>query len=409
MGLTVSGLPGIKPPQGLRVGQDGGIRPPQGVISPTLHLPFNDLGAGEVNIQSVGAVAAPTFTRATTAWTRLASGLWASVASGVPRSFYMADGSYAGFLGERATTNRCLWSRDLSNVAWVSGGGGVSAAKDAVGIDGVAASASTLTASGAAGTLLQSITNASVARIFGCWMKRKTGTGTIEMTVNGGAGWTDVTGQINSSTWSIVFVPVTTLANPVVGFRIATNTDAVFVDMCQEEAPSVPAAGTSPLSPYPATTVAVTRNQDVLTYPTTGWFNALEGSAVCDFVRPEIGPNSGTIWTISDGTGNERILSFFNNSLKVDLQVVDGNVSQCAISPGPALAMLEKTMDAMAYKVNDFVAVSKDRVIGTDGAGTLPTVNSLCIGTVANSTGMPAKNFRYFNHRLSNPQLQGLV
>ena len=77
-------------------------------------LPLLDAGAGAVNTTPVFSYGSPTatFTRATTAWTKLKSGLWVSVNSGVARAQYLAPdttvGAYGGYFAEAAATNKCL-------------------------------------------------------------------------------------------------------------------------------------------------------------------------------------------------------------------------------------------------------------------------------------------------------------
>jgi hypothetical protein len=84
----------------------------------SLSIPFADAGAGIVDTTLIKGTGSATFTRATTAYTRLSSGLWAQVASGQPRSFYDSDGTYLGYLAEGARTNLCLQSNDFTNAAW---------------------------------------------------------------------------------------------------------------------------------------------------------------------------------------------------------------------------------------------------------------------------------------------------
>src|SRR5262249_21477525 len=102
-------------------GMGGGLNGGSG--GPSFVLGFADLGAGAVDTSTQGVSVAPTFTRSTTAWDKLASGLWASVASGVPRSTYLgmntAAGAYGGYLSEGQRTNLALWARDMSQADWV--------------------------------------------------------------------------------------------------------------------------------------------------------------------------------------------------------------------------------------------------------------------------------------------------
>lgn len=159
---------------------------------------------------------------------------------------------------EEARTNLCLWSDDLTNAAWVKTS--TTAALTATGPDGVTNSATTVTASGANGTILQSITSASAARFTDCYIKRRTGSGTIEMTQNGGTLWTAVT---VTASWTRVSIASATVTNPQVGLRIVTSGDAVDVAFfnCQ--------TGAIQTSPIRTTSTTVTRTADAITADTT--------------------------------------------------------------------------------------------------------------------------------------------
>jgi hypothetical protein len=140
------------------------------------------------------------------------------------------------------------------------------------GLDGIANTATTLTASAADATILQPITLASAARCASAYVKRRTGTGTISFTQDGGSTWTDITSQINGSTWSRVQI-TSTLANPSVGFKISTSGDAIDVDCVQNE------AGAVATSPIVTTTAAVTRDAESLTYQTASNWSDTAGTA----------------------------------------------------------------------------------------------------------------------------------
>ncbi|RUU29756.1 hypothetical protein [Mesorhizobium sp. M6A.T.Ce.TU.016.01.1.1] len=137
-------------------------------------------------------------------------------------------GNLLGVLSEQQRINLALWGSDLANAAWVKTN--VTAAKTATGITGVANSATTLTATAGAGTVLQTITSASALRLTYCWIKRRTGGGTVEMTQDNGATWAAVT---VTSDWTMVSIAAATLANPILGLRLGTNGDAVDVELFQ--------------------------------------------------------------------------------------------------------------------------------------------------------------------------------
>jgi hypothetical protein len=188
---------------------------------------------------------------------------------------------------EPAATNLALHSRDLANVVWVKVN--TTAAKTAIGADGVASGATTLTASAANGTVLQTIVSASSARIFSAYVRRRTGTGTVEMTQNNGTTWTPIT---LTDSFQRFVAPTGTITNPIIGFRIVTSGDAIDVDFTQQE---VGAIATSAIS---TAATSITRNADEISK------TAVSGL---------IGQTQGTIYLdialvngILTGTGNPQ-------------------------------------------------------------------------------------------------------
>lgn len=258
-------------------------------------VPLADLGSGAVDTTVLRGVGPATFTRATVAWTKLAGGLWTQVASGVARSSYLgadtAVGNYAGYLSEPSATNLCLHNRDLTNAAWVKVN--VGSAKDAIGIDGVAASASRIAdSSGVGGTALQTVAGAAVERTFAAFVIQG-GAGTVEITQDG-ISWTDVTSQLNSSTFTRVSLTATVL-NPVIGFRVVGVTNNVLIDECQLETGAI---ATTPITTGAA---SATRNADVLTYPFAGNADATIGT--CYAEESLIGAPAGNAVVFGTGTG----------------------------------------------------------------------------------------------------------
>lgn len=186
-----------------------------------------------------------------------------------------------GLLLEGTATNVVLWNRDLTNAAWAKTN--VTAALDQTGIDGVANSASSLTATAAAATALQSITLASSARAQSAFIKRLVGTGAVQMTTDGGTTWTTLT---LTSSWARYSIPAQTLANPQVGFQLAASGDKIAIDFVQNEA-------TSASSPIATVGAAVTRAADVATPALT----KLTGPAASVFAeyQSEAAPSSNPI------------------------------------------------------------------------------------------------------------------
>ncbi len=157
-----------------------------------------------------------------------------------------------------ARTNLALWSRDLTNAAWAKVT--MTAAKTAVGIDGEANAATTITAAGASSTILQTVVQVSTADTVSFFVRRRTGTGTIEITPDGIA-FTNITAALATAAtatpggWYRAVVSAT-LVNPVLGLRITTSGDAVDVDFAQLE------AGTFVSPPILTTTASAARAAD---------------------------------------------------------------------------------------------------------------------------------------------------
>ncbi len=150
-----------------------------------------------------------------------ATGLLKNASANIPRF------EQEGVLLEGAATNLALQNRDFANVAHTKTN--ITAVKNAVGLDGVVNSASTLTATAANGTVFQGITLSSAARTFSIDVRRKTGTGKIEVTDDGGSNYTDVTAMLSTTKYKR-FQITTSQSNPSLGLRITTSGDEVEVD-----------------------------------------------------------------------------------------------------------------------------------------------------------------------------------
>ena len=219
------------------------------VVEEVLAEPTLDLNFAANTITGAGAFTDVLLCqRASTGYAETAAGTLTSFASEALRR------TDKGLLAEEARTNVVLWNRDLTNVVWTKTN--ITAAKDQTGPDGVANSASSLTATAADGTCLQSITLASSALFQSVYVKRITGSGVINMTMDNGATWSVI--PVTSS-WARVSIPAQTLVDPRVGFRIVTSGDAIAVDFVQLE------AGAFATSPIPTTTASAARAAEIIT------------------------------------------------------------------------------------------------------------------------------------------------
>jgi len=147
--------------------------------------------------------------------------------------FALRVSSGRGLWSESGDTQYALQSRDLNNASWTKTN--MTAVRTQPGADTAATAnrGTLLTATAGNATCLQSITLASGAFCVGAWVRRSVGTGRIDMTMDGGTTWVEITSSINSSGYTRVQIPTQTLANPNVGFRIVTSGDAIIVDFFQ--------------------------------------------------------------------------------------------------------------------------------------------------------------------------------
>lgn len=333
-----------------------------------------------------------THTRATAAWRRNSSGLWESVASGVLRYHHTAAGSPLGILVESARTSRALHDRDLTQTPWTKTN--CTAAKDATGIDGIANSASTLTATAASATCLQSITLASGARVFHPWVRRKTGTGTVRITLNGGTSWTDVTGSI-SATFARVMVTAT-VTDPQVGFEIQTSGDEIEVDFAEL------ADGTFATSPIETAGAAVTRNADVITGPVA----PAVMSVMCAGVNDVLATATALIFCAQVNASN-RITIGYSTSALLALDVVVAAASQAALTTSIAPSTSFKV--AVRVQENDFASSRGGAAATTDTSGSVPAACPLYLGSRAGGSwwwNSTIAHFKLWDYALSNAELQ---
>ena len=305
-----------------------------------------------------------------------------------------------GLLIEEQRTNYALYSHDLTNAAWTATT--MSTAKTATGPDGVANSATTITASAGNATILQAITDASNARITSCYIKRRTGTGTVEMTQDNGSTWAAVT---VTASWTRVSIASATLANPTIGLRIVTNGDAVDVWGFQNE------RGAFVTSVIPTTASTATRSADVATMTGanfSSWYNSTAGTFVVGF--DSAAPSTKWVLAVTDGTANNYIGADIASAGNVRYRVLSGGVTQCSISSTATLLADSAVRLAFTYATNSFQQ-SLDGVLGAaDTSGTVPTVNQLRIAFL---TGVPGtghiRSIAYYNVRLPNAQLVQLT
>jgi len=119
--------------------------------------------------------------------------------------------------------NQALYSEDFSNAAWTKSN--VTIGADSEEAPDQNTTADTLTASAGNATCLQTVTASSDQFIYGMWLKRKTGTGNIDITTDGGSNWDTVA---VTRSWTFFECTAQTTSNPQFGVRIVTSGDEVY-------------------------------------------------------------------------------------------------------------------------------------------------------------------------------------
>jgi hypothetical protein len=277
----------------------------------------------------------------------------------------------------------------------------VTTAATATGPDGTANSATTLTASAVNGTVLQAITSTSAARITSMYVKRRTGSGIIDMTQDNGTTWTTVT---VTSSWTRVNIASTTAANPTVGIRIQTSGDAIDVFGMQHE------LGAFITSVIPTTTASATRSVDLASVSTQAFpYNATEGTLVV-YYQPvyELSTYRTQINLTNDaGTNFARTRAFqTSTNIGANNQVQEGTLQVDYLSSGVASPYLIKT--GIALKANDFANSTNGSAATPDTSGSMPTgITKLGFNGGAFDIGATyIRQITYLPRRLTNAELQ---
>ncbi len=307
-------------------------------------------------------------TRASTKYVSASDGRYVSVPANV-----MAMGSGNGSLIEEARTNLAL----TQGGTWIAVT--MTAALNAVGIDGAANSASTLTSTSAAGTILQSLTQASAAYTYTVYVKGVTVTGAIQVadypvltpafttlsasncTNAAGVGTAPATGQTGFLKCSVT----ATSLNPVIGFKFANSGDSIVADFNQLE------AGTFGTSPCLTTSATCARSADN-TSASGALLSALQNSQGTEFAQANIeGVTAGTnVSLIRAGPNNTFGMQSNNLSGVNGGSFLNGIANLCVASGGFAVGVSQKMIGSWKQS-NYALSLNGAAVVTSANAGTL--------------------------------------
>ena len=301
-----------------------------------------------------------------------------------------------GALLEGARTNILLWSRVFDNEAWTATNTAMAA--NQTGEDGVDNTAYSLWGTDNNGTLCQAVTIASAAYSGSISLKRISGSGTIKLSLDGGATWgSDVASSLSTAIWYRSAKLAQTLENPSFCVQIGTSGDNVAIDYAQLEAAAFPS------SRIPTTTGAMTRNTDLLLVPVSGNINASVGSMSATVDIPAFHSAGHQVLSLGGSNG------FFRRSTGTCFALYDGTASRI----GPVWNTVGSTRIAGAYFTDAFRgSVNGGTVVGTAFDNDLNLGANMAIGSDTNGTQNVdghIKNLRIWNRALSDVELQAVT
>jgi hypothetical protein len=347
--------------------------------------------------RSAATAYTPTTTQPITRYQRQ---LKTAAANEWPREFDPVTGECLGRSVWESRTNRCLHSEDFGNAAWVKTDVTV-ATNQTIAPDGTL-TADQLTASAGNGTVIQDLgAVASAAKTGALYLKRYTGTGAIEITLNGGSSWTAVT---LTNTWTR-FNLTATLADEDFGIRIVTSGDSVFAWGGMVETGGF-------MTPYiPTVASQVTRLADsaVMTGVNfSSWFNPSEGALVLEGAAAG---SSGALITIAEGAlaTNRILITLPTPSISGNILFAAANgLTQASLSGTPTTSTANKV--AGSYAVNDYKVCLNGGTVGTDTVALVPVVDNLRLGqTVGTTFSGYYRRVTYYNQALTAANLQAVT
>lgn len=320
-----------------------------------------------------------------------ADGLLKTASANVARWEYDAAGRLLGLLVEKAGNNTLLYCRDGTNGVWTKTS--MSTASTATGIDG-AVGATRLTATAANANIRQNGGGAS--GIFSVYLRRVSGSGTVNISLNNFAAVTAVT---LTSSWQRFTLAGT---QSTLGVQIVTSGDVVEMDYAQSESGSV---ATSPIL---TTGSAGTRVADTIQIADAAARGAGFTAGALHIRARLIGVNAdGDVLTLQESS-SERLGIYLSSAGVLSARVTSA-ASLVANIPGPTKAAGDHINAAMSWQANDTRAAF-DASSGTaDTSCAMPTPS----GTIQLVLGGAGASFhvetvRLWSTTLPDAQLQAL-
>ena len=157
----------------------------------------------------------------------------------------------------------------------------------------------------------------------------------------------------------------------------------------------------------PTTSAQGTRAADALSIPTANFpYNASEGTLYVEGSVPAF-PGNAYLTQFDDGTGNNSLISYFNNG-NLWGDAYNGGVTQAHIQSGTSNYTVNTFYRmGLAYSLNSTNIAVNGVAATVDTTCTIPTVTILRIGSIPSGTPTSSwiKQVAYFPRRLSDAEL----
>lgn len=292
------------------------------------------------------------------------------------------DRTVLGLLHQPTRGNYAVHSRDLSQAAWTKTS--MTCARTATGMRLDANGASRCESTVAGGSVVQSITLASGARSASFRIRRVTGTGAVEVTLDGST-WYAAPGLSSGTSWvwvtslqtvgcapgcAVVSGLSATLANPSIGIRLAELGDVVDVDFVQLE------DGAFPTVPIETGAAAAARDVDyvygsaVVGAVSTGCAAMMLVPQATDGVRVLLATDPGTAWPLEAEFASGVLRSWDGTSEPTtSWQIATGGVSRVRVTWQGSARRLTAAPGTSSVVAFDGSMTSSVLQIGNLGAG----------------------------------------
>lgn len=373
----------------------------------TLNLDFTKMSALDSRF---------TFTRSTTATYINSSGYVASAAINEARFECDATTLAAkGLLIEGAATNLLNFSETFAttggtNNNWAdtnltrTSANNTSPRNDATALR--------LTASAANGTIISSAAmGTSAARTLSVWLRRVTGTGNIQYTLDNGSTYTT---QAITAVW-VRYTFATTTAAQRVGFRIVTSADAIEIWGAQLE------DGTGASSYIPTTTAQVTKAADFCKMTQAAsqmsWLQRLDTCTfIADFMPMTQRGGFNSLFRLITTTSQGYEIYIFDTVAGVSLTTTTKITASTNLETNLAQSMALNSTHKVAYSINSTSGLRSHNgsTVSAANPTALPTGTNSTFGI--GSTGLDAgamyghiRGLKYYPTALTQAQINGLT